>query len=289
MKQLKYNKTQTIRFDFPTEWQADVITSATLALFGSDGTELLSASALTIASSTTLDGAVSRYSDSITLASGSDELAPGDRILLTGAAGHEHRIVEGYDTLVATLEKYVDQDYDDDDAVYYCNGTIEIDLTTVATFVLGKQITLQWTANTGQSVTQLATISHTTAEIEGLEGRFRDLYPRAYKKFADEDKYARMQKEATRQIELELQSNNLSLHRVVDTDILAPSIMAKMAFMWAMAGDETKEEERNDYSKEYSDSFLLLTRNPIWVDVDQDLVQDDDEIDSYENIFERRW
>ena len=65
--------------------------------------------------------------------------------------------------------------------------------------------------------------------------------------------------------------------------------MAKVAEMWARDGDKQTADEHKKYCKAYSAAFESLCKNPIWVDLDGDGKQDDGEVDTYPEIFEKVW
>ena len=65
MINLLHGATTDLIFDFPSHWPIDA-TSVEVAVYNSSGTAVLAATAATVASSTTLDGATTRGDKSIT-------------------------------------------------------------------------------------------------------------------------------------------------------------------------------------------------------------------------------
>jgi len=76
MEQIKYNSdANALKFEFPTEWDVKTITDITITVLNSAGTELLTATSLTLWTQTTLDSAAARFADEITLDSAADDLS----------------------------------------------------------------------------------------------------------------------------------------------------------------------------------------------------------------------
>ena len=294
MRQLKYNfATNYLRLEFPDEWKPDDITGVSLTITGTDGTVLQAAMAATKYANTDLDADVAAYLDEITLAAAAGNLAAGDVILIAGIAGAERRRVQGYDTTgkVATLEEILREAHEKDDAVYPCWVTsAAIDTTTVATWTAGLPMTLTWTpTGSGQAFVELAEISKYSMAVEGLELRFEAVYKRAWDDFEKMGTFSIIREEAERQLRAELASNGLDYNRIVDNDIFAPVLMDRMAWIWTLNGDENKKDEREAIGAEYNSKIAQLLKNPIWVDTDQDLIEDTDEVTDHELIFLKGW
>lgn len=295
MRNLEYNNAaQTLRLEFPDEWNPPDISAVTLTILDRDGTELLAASACTLYTATSLDGDANRYASTITLDSAAGALVQGDRIFIAGEAGNEKQTVRGQDLTseIVTLEGILYHDHVDGDVVDACWCTISVDTSTVATFTAGLPITLLWTpTGSGSPFTESAQIAKTTLSIEGLEERFRAVWSRAYEDFINpQDKFSIMRAEAERQLKAELLSDGLNMDRIIDQDRIAPVLMARMAYMWTLNGDVNKEDERKAIGDEYNKLVAQLKRDPIWQDSDQDFVEDEEvETTSHETYFERGW
>jgi hypothetical protein len=294
MRQLKYNfATNYLRLEFPDEWEPADITAVSLTITDRDGNELQAAAAATLYTATDLDSDVDAYLDEIVLAAGSGALSPGDVIWIDGAAGPERHRVKGYNatTRTATLERILTQAHEEDDAVYPCWATsAAIDTTTVATWTAGLPVTLTWTpTGSGQAFVELAEVSKFSMAAEGLELRFQAIYRRAWDDFEKLGTFTIIREEAERQLRAELASNGMDYNRIMDNDIFSPVLMARMAWLWTLNGDENKEDERKAIGDEYNALLAQLLKNPIWIDTDQDLVQDDDEVSDHQPIFLEGW
>lgn len=294
MRQLKYNfATNYLRLEYPDEWDPSLVTAVSLTITGKDGTVLQAATSCTRYTNTSIDGDVAAYADEITLDSGAGALAAGDVILIAGVAGAERRRVQGYDSTnyIATLEEILREAHDDNAVVYPCWVTsAAIDTTTVATWTAGLPMTLTWTpTGDGQAFVEECEVSKFSMSVEGLELRFQAIYRRAWDDFERQGTFSIIREEAERQLRAELASNGLDYNRIIDNDIFAPVLMARMAWLWTLNGDEAKEDERAAIGSEYNILLGQLLKNPIWVDTDQDLIETDDEVSDHQPIFMKGW
>ena len=292
MRQLKYNSASNVlRFEFPVEWKGEDITGVTLTIVDRDGNELLAADALTLYTATELDGAVAQYQGEVTLDSGAGNLSQGDPILIAGAAGAERHIVGGYNATskVVTLEDNLNSAHEDADAVYGLWGEITVDTTVVATFTTGLVCTLLWTpTGSGQATTQAAQISKAVVELEGLGKRLNRYCSRAYNAFTRPDDYlSEIQEEAERRIGKKLLVSNVDLNRMVDQDIVADAVLAEMCRLWTISGDKDMEDERKFFTAEVESEMAIILALPIWIDQNQDLIEDKKEIDLHIPTFGR--
>lgn len=294
MEQLKYgDSSNPIRFEFPAEWDPKTITGLTLTIKDQQATELLSATAVTLFTQTTLDGAVSAYASAVTLDSGTDTPSIGDLLLIEGVEGDSVVKVKAYNSSTYTieLEEVLMNDYADGDNVYGMFGDITVDLSNTTTFPLGELLTLIWTpSGTGQPVTTTMQVSKSALDIEGLRSEFKAVYNRAYNAFVDPvDRFDVIVKKAESEIELELRAENLEIQRIVDQDAIRHVIMTKMVLIWLNDGDEKKADERTYTWKIYEQQMGVLKKLAIWADNNQDEVKDDHEVSDHLPIFERAW
>ncbi len=293
MKQLRYNATTVIRFEFPAEWDAESLTGLTLTINDNAGAELLAAANATLWTQTTISADADRFASTLTLATGADDLDAGDPILLCGIAGNEIHRVKEYDSanLVPTLERILDNDHDSGDEIWGLFATRSVVTTTVATYPAGKVVTFVWTpTGTGQPVTELYQIAVSALDIEGLQKRFSRLYPRAYESFTKPiNRLDDMVIEAELQVRQELLSRGFDIQRLVDSEIIAPVLMAKMAFLWTFDGDEQIKDERDFYAQQYDTQIGVIENLPVWIDQNQDGVDDEGESTTHNHIFQKGW
>jgi hypothetical protein len=294
MKQIRYNSTAApLRLAIPAEWDVTLLTALTLTVTDLDGVELLAADAATLWADTTLAADADAYLSSLTLAAGATDLAKGDPIQIQGVVGPERHIVKGYDstTKIVEIEQILENDHVTGDEVWGLFADYELDTSTVATWTAGLVFTLTWTpTGTGTPITEMGQIAKSALDLQGLERRFSILYPRAHDDFSrPSDKFAEVLEEAELQVENDLLGAGVLMQRVVDQDKLSPLVMKKLACMWTWNGDKNKEDERNFLCSDYDKELAKVLSWPIWVDQDQDKVQDEDEVTSHNPIFCRSW
>jgi len=294
MRQLRHGSSaQPIHFDLPAEWDPTLLSALSVAVNDRDGAVLMSADAATLYTATTLDGAVSRYSDEITLASGAGALKIGDALLLVGAEGELRAIVKGWDnaTKTAQLEAFTELEFADGDAVYGTFADYSLDVSDTDVYTAGIVIELIWTPTaTGRIISQQVQVSNSVLDIAGLELQFQDAYERAYDAFkSPRDKFDRMVKQAERQLSNELEADGLDIQRIVNQDDITPMVMAAMARAWVMNGDKDSEDERMHIGAEYDRQIGILKKMVISTDDNQDGVEDDDEVGAHPHIFQPGW
>ena len=289
MRQIQYNlATNSLRFELPEEWSKPDLTALTLQIANKAGTELMAASAVTLYTATTLNGAVNRFSTSIALTTGATAVTTGDRLMLVGAGGSEVVTVRGYNSGTATLEGAVNNAYDDSDAVHGLWGTVTVDTTTVATWPAGLIVRLLWTpTGTGMPVTELAQIDKTSLDIEGLGIELNDTYPRAYQSFTDKNNLDRMTVVAKRELRAKLKPDGLDIYKMVDQDPIIGLMVCELAHLWTLSGDEQMNDEREAIGAELDRRLAEFRKNPFWIDLDQDGTEDDGEVFSAHPIFNR--
>jgi hypothetical protein len=294
MKQINYNDASVpLEFRFPAEWDANLVTDVTLQIKNMAGTEILAAESVTLYTATTLDADAARYADEIVLDSGAGTLKAGQSILVKGVEADEVRVVKGFNTTskAVKLESLLDSPHDEDDAVIGLFCTHSIDTTTVADYPKGDRFTLIWTPiGSGMPSREIIQVSTSAVEVEGLRQDLKDRCPRAYEAFTvPYDRFDNMLTQAENEIAIELSASQLSYDRIVDQDLIRPTLIAKLAFLWTQNGDDNLEDERLFWSSEYGKHIGFVINNPIWTDTNQDDVEDEIEVTSHEHIFDRSW
>jgi hypothetical protein len=294
MRQIRYNHaTNVLRMEFPPEWDGKLISGVTVGIKDREATELLAAQSVTLYTATTVDGDVDRYANTIVLDSGAGSLSIGDPLLLCGAAGDEVVRVKDYDstTYTVTLETILQNEYADNSPVYGLFGSYTLDVTDTDTYTTGLVLVLTWTpTGDGSPTTELAQIAVSELELVGIELAFNRIYQRAYDAFKRPvDIFDDMVEEATRQVRYELLASQLDIHRVKDQGVITPLVMAKMAYLWSLNADEDKTDERVVINAEYDRQLGIVKALPLWVDTDQDEVEEEDEVSDHGWMPNRGW
>lgn len=288
------NQTTEIYLEYPESWEPGDLTAITIQIDDVAGNELLAATPAGLYTQSTLDSDALRYTRSITLADGSEDLAVGDMIRIGGILGNETHVVKGWDSanLVAELEDFVDRNYEAGATVDRLSAVATVDFSDADVYVPGIQMVLTWTpTGTGGALTELAEIeSFVQIDVASFVRDFSAIYHRAYTALrSPNDRLQTVIRLAQDELRLALASRLLDIGRIKDQTLLNPPLMALVAKMWAMDGDEQTSDESDKYSRAYSAALEMLCQHPVWVDLDNDGVQDNGETNSHPLIFERQW
>jgi hypothetical protein len=282
-----------LHFEFPLEWTADDITAVTLTITDRDNAELMAADALTLYTDTTLLTAASRYADSVVLAALAGDLSIGDKIRLTGIEGSEVCRVKGWDTDLETakLEIILDLSYEAGDSVVALFGDYSLDVSDTEVFYAGCDMIFTLTpAGSGGEVTVMGQISKHALDIVGLRTALEDSFPRVYKAYTDPlDRFDRMAGMAERRLSQDLRQSNIDIQRIVDQSELIDAVVAEMAWLWTMNGDDDMEMERKFIGTERSERRTAIKNLPIFFDDNQDGAENEGEITSHEWSPDRSW
>jgi len=292
MRQLEYDNDEfTIRLEFPHGWNVDVIDSVEIKITDLSGSELLADTAADLIDDTTLGAAASERADTVVL---NTDTSPesGDRLYIAASAAGpaEEIVVENYDsaTKTITLKYELLYAHSSGAGVYGLYGTYDADLSDTDVFLLGKQVVLTWTpldsgdASAGLPLKERAEVALFQLGIQGLQERFRSLYPREYE--AISEPYSRFDSfvdEARKQLQIDLNLEGLNIDRVPNSELLIPCYMAKMRWLVLLSGDDRYETERKVAMNEYNTQIERLKLQPIWQDDNQDEAKSDDEFEDH--------
>jgi len=286
--------TETLRFWFPTTWKLDDLNSISIQISNDEGTELLASEQVFLESPETLAYDSTRYSTSIVMSAGSEDLKTGDIIRIVGILGYEDHTVEGWDSdnLTATLENFVDRDFEAGASVYRLFVDATVDFSDEDDFPIGTTLVVTWTpAGTGGAVTELFEVEgFLQFDPSGFTRLFKVAYKRAYKALTSpEDNFSITIEIAQDELRTDLEDRLLDITRIKDQRLIIPPLMALVAVVWARDGDKNTADELAVYERAYSAAFEKLCRKPIWVDLDGDGINDDGELQDHPQIFERNW
>ncbi len=294
MRQLPYSSSAApIHFDFPVEWSAGDLSALTLAVYDEDGNVLQAADPVTLYTDTSLEGAAAQFASEIELDSAAAALAAGDVLEIHGTSAVEVVRIKGLDVTNDTyeLESILDNAYDDNDVVIARFANYDLDISTVATFTAGIVLTLVWTpTGTGRQITTMRQVAVSALDVAGLRRNVLDVYPRVYRAFTQPtDKFDRMAQVAERQLGNECSDRGIEIQRVVDQDRMIDVISARMAWLWALGGDEDMIDERKVLGVEDAKQTKWLLSQPVFTDDNQDKIKDDGEYTSREYLPSKGW
>lgn len=278
--QLLYgNATQSLRFKIPTAWKS-IPTAVNIQVEDNAGTELLAATAATIgfaadtSSAATIIGATT-----MTLTTGVT-LVPGDRVYIAaGADGEDERAtVEYYDSSgkVITFARALKNAHASGVAIKALWFTYTYDISTTATYTVGRELTINWIPNNHEPViSQRAKVVKFEFELQDLEEEFQALYPQEHQMI--EARYAFFEASAQEQIQIDLPPGfDLDRHR--NPESFKKPILEYICYMTNKSSSGNKRQvEALSALKEYNRIMASLTEKGQWFDVDQDDVKDEQE------------
>lgn len=286
IKQIKYNDSSfTLRFEFPDDWAIASITGVDVSITDAGGSTMLASTAATLYTSVALASAAAVGDATVTLGGTPGALSRGDRLLIAAsAAGRDEIIeVESYNssTKVVSLRHSIQYAHSSTTALYPCWCTYALDTSTTATWAAGEECTVMWTPDTDDNpVPELYTIGKTEFGSSETLDRFRVQYPSLYEA-RDRSGIEDVEAEARRRVGMHCKVKNMDLNRLVDQDLMSPSIVEMMANLIASGGGDNAEYEQQTTWERFVREFELFASLPVWVDDDQDLIQDEEEVQKH--------
>lgn len=295
MRQIEYNNAAlTLSFSFPSDWAVQNITDVTIGVKDIYGNELLAATSATLwdgSGATQINGALETYDTTavieLTGAGSLPTVEPGQRLQIADSAAGPAEEIEvlhyNSGTKTITVERDIRYDHSDNTAIKGLFCTYDLDTSTVADWTLGKQLVFTWTPDTDDlPCTERGEIVVKEFSVPGFNERFENLHPREFHAATDPDNRLPMfLSEAHKQLGNELMLHGLTIDRVVDQELLIPSLMSKVRWLVLLNGDDAYTTEREVCMEEYGRQFALLTSAPIWTDTDQDEHIDIDEFEDH--------
>jgi hypothetical protein len=128
-------------------------------------------------------------------------------------------------------------------------------------------------------VTERAEIATIELGAADFEPRFERLYPTTYARLkAHNAAMADFHTEALLQLKIGLRSRGLLPDRIIDQDMVMPSLLSLARLLAITDGGDDYEVEYERATKEYQSNFEMLCGMPLWTDDDQDEIRDDNEI-----------
>lgn len=292
---VKYNSASNVmRFNFPVQWDPQLVTSATVTVANTDGTELLAATAATLQATTATRADVDRFSTTIPIdAAYAGTISIGDKLKIIGVGGSEVVIVKGYDSTArnVVIDNVLRNEYESGDAVYPMYATYMLDTTTVADYPNGLNFRVTWTpTGAGNATDEMYQVLQTVLELGDFEGKFRSLYPRAHDVLSKTPgRFDDAVEEAELRLYTDLKGDNMDMYQIKDQRVIAPVMRALAAYLYTLNGDKDIDDEREALKIDYQDRLQALKRLPIWVDINLDGIKDDEEITTHQTTFERGW
>lgn len=291
LKQLRYNDaTNIVRKELPSELKLTASSTIYLTIYDDSGNTVVARAASDQYAATTINAAITAGDSSFVLAVGATALEPGDRIrILDSDDGPDEDLeVEHYDSSTRTVYPK--------DSLYYSHSsgasvvglwaTDTIDTTDTSSFVKSAELVFAWEHGADESSafkfdTDLYKVSWvgfgSDDAVERFSVKFASLYDEVRDRVFD------IKDEAIRELRFELSAVSLDIDRVIDQETLMVPLILKMGLI-AIGFSDTTVTEREMLMDEYGKQFDRLQNLPLWVDEDQDLVKEEDEVDKHIGI-----
>ncbi len=266
----------TIKSKMPSDWITSAIVTVTVG--DKAGTDLVAAQATTQLGVDTIALAVAAGAFVATLTTGKAYEA-GDTIVIgSDAAGWQLREVDHYDSSskIITFVTGLDEAVAALASIRSLDMSYTLDASADAWSGL-KQVYVEWIPSTdNQPFRETWEVSSFKSAIANLEDEFRAAFHSLYEKVIQPEDFKKFEDRARDRIKQELQNKGRDLDLIVDSQILREVTLIEIALLIGRAYQmDTDQYERLEKDREYQ--FNILDNNLIWIDENEDGVQDDSE------------
>ena len=268
-REIPYNDAAfTLRMNFPEHWALP--TKVTLNVRDLDGNLLVTAVSSTLAAANTTSAATVKGERTIALV-GATAYEAGDLIRIgSDAEGWQQAVVESYNSgsqTITTTDRW-NYVFSSGAALEARFATYELDASGWADSV--REVTAEWIP-TGDAATIVDTwrVLKRVADVGGLEETFKVSYPSEYNELSAND-FNIFQDRAHRIISTEWQGRSLDLDKLVDSDNEYRELLLRQIAYLINPSDIR--------SQQYTDYFARVSTLEKWIDSNQDLIQDDNEL-----------
>jgi hypothetical protein len=295
MNTVKYNfATNVLRFNHPSQWDPKLVSAVTVTVSDTSGNELSAADSATLQPDTTTRASLERFSTTVYLdASYAGTVSIGDLLKISGVSGSEVVVVKGYNSSTKDVEidNVLRNEYESGASVYPMYTVYTLDTTDTDVYTNGLKLRITWTpTGAGNATDEIYDVLQTVLEIDGFEGMFRSLYPRAYDVLSKTPgRFRNVVDSAEMRLYCDLMSDGMDMHNIKDQRTIAPVLLALTAFLYTLNGDSDTDDERKALAIDYDDRLAALKKLPIWIDSNLDGVSDPAETTSHQTWFERGW
>jgi hypothetical protein len=280
---LKYGETTTLRLSIPEAWDLANLTEIAVSVTNESGSVVDSGTA-TLWAASALDEATLAHATSIILATGAEDLVPGDMLRIGNAdeIAREIREVYAYDktTRTATLTRELEYAHIDTADVLPMWATYDFDLETVADFPKGMELTVAWIPDTADGeYTQVFEIGVTEFAATSLWTEFETIYPTEWARIQNRDlvEFERIARRAMKREMIDPRGGARNLDKIVDMDLMQEGLLLRCRLL-AMAGTGDQDQLEYGYAKADWDAWIASINSlSIWEDTDQDKVIDETE------------
>lgn len=205
--------------------------------------------------------------------------AAGDVLLLgDDVTGYQSLTVRAFDasTGVITTQEFVDYPYPSGTPVEWRDVTYSVD-ASAAEWADLTEVTVTWSPdNDCLPWTELYQVLARSAAVGGLESEFRIAYPRYHEQIAS-GTFSNYLERAKARLRLYLESRGRDFDRGIDSPRLADPLMLTIALLVAEANSDRFADEYERLKTAWNEQLALMDKLPLWVDLNQDRVENDEE------------
>ncbi len=282
-----YNDEQTV-----TAIGAGTFTATETYVADESGTYTITAAKATVLTATTLGAAATKGAGSITLAAVTS-LVEGYplRIAMSADGGKEDVVISAVNTSskVCQLEDYLKEDHTNAAAVTGRRLSYTLDASQ-SDFTSGLDFLVIWDVTNVDDPAwrEDAEVLKRSVSVGGLSEKFRVLYPHYFMEILD-GKFDEHKETAYDEIRmLFLWKAQRDMDKLVNPDEIEPLLLRQIAYNIAAAGDTSWEREQTIMKAERDDWLTRLSQARIWIDEDQDDIEEDSEVQSMARPLHRR-
>jgi hypothetical protein len=278
--QLLYgNANQALRFEVPDTWTS-IPTACNIQVEDNAGTEVLAATAATVGfTADTLASASAIGADELVLTTGAS-LVKGDRIYIAqGVTAAERATVLEYNSTSKTIKvsRPLNHAHAASAAVSALWFTYTYDVSTAATYPVGKELSINWVPNNNMvPPPQRAEVVKFAFAIQDLEKDFSGVYTQEYGLL--DTNYMVVAEKAISEEKSAVAALGRDLDRLRDPELFKHVVMETICYIAnkRSAGD-SRVREMIEAMGRRDVLFERLKQPALWFDDDQDDILDEEE------------
>jgi hypothetical protein len=275
MKPIKYSDDSfVIRGEYPDRLarHAESITGVNVTISSIGGTALVAETAATLYTATTISADALHGSMYIVLAAESEEPSEGDRFLIgVSADGPAEQIIcDHYDSdnRYLYLERELQYSHTSGAAVVGLWATYDLDASDTDVYTKGREIRVLWDPDTDDEAwPDIYRVTGASSAPPGFWSAFQVLYPTEYEMATNRD-LPELEERLRSMFRHQFTALRIDVERIQDGERLTDGMLL---FARYILTDEDK------HKLAWVDWFKTLCSDPIWEDINDDGVKDENE------------
>jgi hypothetical protein len=295
LKQIKYGDDAFVmRFEMPASWDVESITEVTIGI-DRNATSLLDATAATLYTATTLNGAVVRTAGTVTIANDATAVVEGDRLRIAESASGPAEDVEVHSynssTKVVTIKRELNDAHANGAAVYGMWASYDLDASDTDVFVKGYVVEVTWTPDSdNQAYTERYVIGSSGYATTSLWRTVSKMWKSLWNEYSgySQDDLNDVEEIIRSRFDSIFKNAGLDANRIVDKSQIDPGFALYGRMVLLEDGGDEKIREYEVAKTAFYLWFDELKKSPIWSDDDQDESQDETEIRTHTPYFLNR-